>query len=178
MKDNRRKEFLEFLTSNEAPPANLKELTQKDISLTFNRFNIIVKFGLLQMIGALITLSFCPQFGVGISEGHGITHILRMYGDAVCASFCGALFLSAGSLLASFVMDQDELFWIWKRYKFQLIIFPVFLWSALMIFNITWNLDSETVNYHLLWILSAILAQESALFLKAKTYKGILKSIR
>lgn len=178
MKDNRRKEFLEFITSNEAPPANLKELTQKDIRFTFNRFNIIFKFGLLQITGALITLSFCPQFGVGMSEGHGITHILKMYGDAVCASFCGALFLSAGSLLASFVMDQDELFWIWKEYKFQLIIIPGFFWSGLMIFNITWNLDPETLNYHLAWILSAVLAQESALLIKAKTYKGILKSIR
>lgn len=178
MKNDERKEFLEFLSSNEAPPSALKELTQKDISLSFNRFNIIFKFALLQMVGALITLSFCPQFGVGIPEGHGITHIFRMYGDVACASFCGALFLSAGSLLAAFVMDQDELFWIWKRYKFQLIIFPTILWSGFMLFNITLNLDSETLSYHLVWILSAIIAQELALFLKTKSYSGILKTIR
>lgn len=178
MNDDGRKEFLEFLISNEAPPAGLKELTQKDISFTFNRLNIILKFALLQMIGALITLSFCPQFGVGIPEGHGITHVLRMYGDVACASFCGALFLSAGSFLASFTMDQDELFWIWKRYKYQLIIIPGLFWSALMLFNITWNLDTETLSYHLVWILSAIIAQEAALFLKTKNYTGILKAIK
>lgn len=178
MKDNGKKEFLEFLISKEAPPVYLKELTKKDISLTFNRFNIVFKFALLQMLGALITLSFCPQFGIGIPEGHGITHTLRMYGDVACASFCGALFLSAGSLLAAFVMDQDELFWIWKRYKFQLIIFPTLLWSGFMLFKITLNLDTETLSYHLVWILSAIIAQELALFLKTKSYCGILKTIR
>ena len=129
------------------------------------------------MLGAMITLSFCPQFGVGLPEGHGITHALKMYGDWACATFCGSLFLLAGSILASLAMNKDEYHWIWKRYKFQLIILPALFWMGLMFFNLAWKLDSETVSYHAIWILSAIAAQEAVMYLKSKNYNGVLKKI-
>lgn len=177
MKPDERKEFLEFLTSHETPPAGFKELILKDIQFSLNRYNILTKFALIQLLGAALTLIFCPQFGIGLSEGHGITHILRMYGDWACAAFCGSLFLLSGTLLSTLIMNSDEIFWIWKRYKFPLIVLPTMLWVVLMFLNVTWKLEAETLQFNLIWIISAILAQEAFLFLKTSFYKGIMKKI-
>lgn len=176
MKNDDKNDLVEFLTSNEAPPAYLKSLTLKDITFTMNKYPILIKFVSLQLLGAAITLSFCPQFGIGLPEGHGITHALRMYGDGVCATFCGSLFLLAGSLLASFSMDEDQYFWIWRRFKYSLIILPALFWSALMFFNFTFKLNNEDFGYHVIWIISAILTQELSMFVKTRFYKGDLKA--
>lgn len=130
----------------------------------------------MQALGAALTLIFCPQFGVGIPEGHGITH-LRTYGDWACAGFCGTLFLLAGNFLASLFMNNDEYYWIWRRYKIELIFVPALFWASLMLFNLTWKLNSETISYHLVWLISAIFAQEFLMYMKTKNYNGILRKI-
>lgn len=178
MKPDERKEFLEFLeflTSHETLPVGLKELVQKDIQFSLNRNNILTKFILIQLLGAALTLTFCPQFGIGFPEGHGITHVLRMYGDWACAVFCGSLFLFIGTLLSTLIMNSDETFWIWKRYKFPLIVLPTMLWVVLMLLNFTWKLEAETLQFHIIWILSGIITQEGWLFLKSKSYHGVMK---
>lgn len=178
MKHDEKKEYLEFLTSHETPPEYLRSLIHKDIFFTFKKNVLLSKFILLQVLGALVTLSFCPQFGIGLVEGHGITHILRTLGDGVCAAFCGSLFLMSGTALAAFVMKQDEVFWIWRRYKFSLFILPTVLWALLMLFNVTLKLNSETVIYHIVWISSAILTEEILLYLKNRFYRGELLKLK
>ncbi|MBY0518146.1 MAG: hypothetical protein K2P81_14655 [Bacteriovoracaceae bacterium] len=178
MKHDEQQDFLEFLTTHEVPPADLIAVTRKDILFMFNKTSLLSKFILLQTLGALFTLSFCPQFGVGLPEGHGITHILRIYGDGACAAFCGSLFLLSGTALASFVMKQDEVFWIWKRFKMPLIILPSVFWTLLMFFNITFKFNPETVIYHIVWITSALLTEEIFLYLKNLSYKGELLKLK
>lgn len=175
MKNENQNDFLEFLTSHEAPPSSLKALTQKDIVFTLNKKSIITKFIFFQLIGTLITLTFCPQFGIGLQDGHGVAHYFRMLGDGACAAFCGSLFLLAGNLSAFLSMDSDQIFWIWKHYKIELIFVPALLWALLMLFNITLNLESESMSFRLVWLISAILIQQSVFSLKAKLYSGVLK---
>lgn len=175
MKHEDKNDFLEFLTSHEAPPAPLKALTHKDILLCLNKKNIITKFIFFQLIGALITLTFCPQFGIGLPEGHGIAHYFRMLGDGACAAFCGSLFLMAGNLFAFFSMGSDQVFWIWKHYKIELILFPASLWALLMFFNVTLSLEAESMSYRLVWLVSAVLVQQAVFTVKARLYSGVLK---
>lgn len=177
MKQDDQKDFLEFLSSHETPPANLKVLTHKDIVFSLNKKNIILKFLMFQLIGALITLSFCPQFGVGFTEGHGIAHYFRMLGDGACAAFCGSLFLFAGSLSAFLNMDSDQIFWIWKHYRLELIFVPASLWMSLMFFNVTFKLETESMSYQMVWLASAILIQQILFYTKARLYTGVLKKV-
>lgn len=175
MRNDNRNDFLEFLSSNEAPPQALSERTQKDMKLTFRGNSIILRFLSFQLIGALITLTFCPQFGLGFSEGHGIAHLFRMLGDSACAIFCGSLFLLAGNVTAFLFMDSDEVFWIWKNYHYRLVLTPPLLWGILMLFNIGMDLDGESTSFHLAWIFSAIFIQEFLLRIKNRFYRGTLK---
>lgn len=154
------KEFLEFLIEAETPPTHLKELARKDILLSFHARALMIKFLSYQVLGAIISLSFCPQFGMSFFvEGHGITHHLRMIGDFACALFCGSLFLSVGSVIALLSMKGEELTWLWNRKKFFLTLIPALFWGVLMLLNVSLSLPGEGTDYHLWWILAAIGAQ-------------------
>lgn len=169
------KEFLEFMTGKESVPGHLKSLAKKDILLSFHAKSIIAKFLGFQLLGALFSMSVCPQFGLGLVDGHGITHMVRMIGDWACAAFCGSLFLSAGLMVAFIGMKGEELWWVWNRYKFSLIFLPALLWSGLMLTNISLNLTGESISYHVMWIVSAVFVQwvllkmRSTMFLKHAT---------
>lgn len=168
------KEFLNFLTTSDPVPRVLKELTKKDIILSFQAKKIILRFLGFQILGALFSMSVCPQFGMGLVDGHGITHVFRMIGDWACAAFCGTLFLTCGMMVSFIAMDGQELWWIWRRYKVSLIFLPALLWSVLMLTNMSLNLPGETFAYHLTWILFALMAQAVLLQLRGFTY---LKSL-
>jgi hypothetical protein len=169
MNDNK-KDFLEFITQNERPPVDLNISTKKDIQLSFHKKNILTKFLIFQIIGACFTLSICPQFGIGFVEGHGIAHHFRMIGDWACAAFCGSLFLSAGMIVCYLGMKGEELWWVWRRYKYSMVFLPSMMWSSLMIINVSFKNESETIAYHLTWILSAFIAQAFWLSLRSKVY--------
>lgn len=177
MKNEDRNDFLEFLTARESPPAQLRALTHKDILLSLKRNSILFRFLTFQLVGALITLIFCPQFGIGFAEGHGIAHYFRMLGDSACAAFCGSLFLLAGNLAAFLAMESDEVFWIWKHYKSSLVLLPAALWTALMLFNVSFGREAESLRFHLTWIISAIFVQQALFYFKAKIYSGVLKKV-
>ncbi len=169
MKSNKN-DFLEFITQSEMPPENLNISTKKDILLSFHKKSILTKFLLFQLIGACFTLSICPQFGIGFVEGHGIAHYFRMFGDWACAAFCGTLFLSAGMLVCFLGMKGEELWWVWRRYKYTLFILPSFMWSTLMLMNLSFDNPGESIAYHLTWIASAFIAQSFWLSLRSRFY--------
>ena len=152
-------EFLEFLTQKEMPPKALSLLAERDILLSFKAKSIIGRFLLFQLLGALFSMSVCPQFGMGLVDGHGITHVFRMISDVACAAFCGSLFFSAGAVMAFIGMKGEELWWVWRRFKISLMILPALAWGMLMLFNVSFKLNQEPVSYHFVWIMAAILAQ-------------------
>lgn len=153
------KEFLSFLVEKETPPEAISLIARKDTLLSFRKNSIILKFLAFQLLGALFSMSVCPQFGLGLVEGHGITHVFRMIGDWACAAFCGSLFLSSGMLVAFIGMKGEELWWIWRRFKFPLVFMPAVLWGLLMLTNVSMNLPGESILYHLTWITMAIIAE-------------------
>lgn len=170
------KDFLGFLIEKEVPPLALKKATQKDITLSFHKTSIVSRFLAYQVLGALFSMSVCPQFGLGLSEGHGITHVFRMMGDWACAAFCSSLFLSSGMFVAFLGMKGEELWWVWRRYKFSLILLPALFWGALMFTNLGLGLPSETPIYHTTWIMMAIFVQILWLEFRSRTYSRVLVS--
>jgi hypothetical protein len=171
------KDYLEFLTSRETPPAFLKNVARKDISLSFRKTEILVKFLAFQILGALFSMTFCPQFGMGLVEGHGISHYFRLMGDWACAAFCGSLFLSSGMLLAFIGMKGEELWWVWRRFKLTMVLLPAVLWAILMLTNISLSLSGESFVYHVTWIVMAILAQVLWFEMRRLSYVKILKDL-
>jgi hypothetical protein len=136
-------------------PLYLKAQVKTEMSLNLHGKSIIGRFFFFQILGALFSLAFCPQFGLGLVSGHGIAHIFRMIGDWACAGFCGTLFLSAGMITSFIGMKGEEMWWVWRRFKYSLVLLPPLLWGCLMLFQV----QTETFFFHLIWILSAVMAQ-------------------
>lgn len=153
------KDYLEFITGRETPPAFLKEVARRDVLLSFKKNAIIFKFISYQFLGALFSLAVCPQFGLGLAEGHGIAHVFRMMGDVACAAFCGSLFLASGVVLSFIGMKGEELWWVWRRYNLSFIFLPALMWGLLMFTNVSFNLQGETLGYHVTWLITAVVAQ-------------------
>lgn len=165
MKD---KEYLEFVIEAEAPPAHLKEVCRKDIVLSFQGSTIVKKFIAYQVLGAIISLAFCPQFGMSFfGIGHHLTHHLHSIGHWACALYCGSLFLSSGMITALLSMKGEELWWILRRKKLVLIFMPAVFWGTLMLFNVSMKFPSESPSYHLIWVATAVFVE--FLWLKFRT---------
>lgn len=156
----------------------MKKVTERDIVLSFRKKEILLKFLAFQILGALFSMSVCPQFGLGLVEGHGITHTFRMIGDWACAAFCGTFFLSSGMLVAFIGMKGEELWWVWRRYRAPMIFLPALMWGVLMFTNMKMELPGETIFYHLTWISMAVIAEaiwfeiRSFTFMKAQGSRG------
>ncbi len=161
-----KKDLLSFLISREAPADELGLVVKKDIQLSFRKNEIILKFIGYQILGALFSLSFCPQFGLGMNVGHNISHYFMRFGMWACAAFCGSLFLSTGVIVAFLGMKGEELWWAWRRYKYQAVMLPTLLWAGLMLFSP----DKETLSFNLWWMTSAIVSAGVLLAIRSKIY--------
>lgn len=151
------KDYIDFLTKPKEASGELKFLVRQDIVLSFKKRQIISRFVFFQLLGGLFSLTVCPQFGLGLADGHGIAHYFRALGDGACAVFCAFVFLTSGALIAYLGMKGEELWWMWHRYKHVLFFFPAFLWGSFMLTNGALNLPAESLSYHLSWLLAASL---------------------
>lgn len=165
-----KKDLFTFLISREAPSGELNLIVKKDISLSFRKNQILLKFVLFQLMGAVFSLSFCPQFGVGLNPAVDISHTFMRFGDWACAMFCGSLFLSTGLIVAFLGMKGEELWWIWRRYKIQLVFVPALLWGTLMLTNASLALPKEDLSFHLFWLLASVLSIATLMSVRGKIY--------
>jgi len=163
-----KKDLLAFLISSEAPQNELGPMVKRDIQISFRKKEIIMKFLGYQILGALFSLTFCPQFGLGLNTGHNISHFFMRFGMWACAAFCGALFLSSGILVAFLGMKGEELWWVWRRYKYQAVMLPTLLWAGLMLFSPT----GETLSFHLWWMGAAIFTAGLMLSIRSVFYRS------
>lgn len=124
MKDNKiAQEFAEFMHGHERLPhdfdQNLKNLMRQRIAPDIAK--VWPKFVLAQLLAAMTTLIICPQFGIGpMTQGHGLGHYFMRWGEAGCAAFCGAFFLTSGTLAASLILRRSERKEIF-RYRFRIL---------------------------------------------------------
>jgi hypothetical protein len=167
-----KKDLFTFLLSSEAPTEQLNLVVKKDIQLSFRKKEILLKFLGYQILGALFSLSFCPQFGIGMNTGHNISHYFMQFGMWACAAFCGSLFLSSAAIVAFVGMKGEELWWVWRRYKYQMIVLPAFLWAGLMLFSP----GGESFSFHVWWIAAAMLTAGVLFTLRGRIYSGFQMS--
>lgn len=161
-----KKDLFTFLVSREVPSDELNLVVKKDIQLSFRKKEIILKFIGYQILGALFSLSFCPQFGLGMNTGHNISHYFMSFGMWACAAFCGSLFLSTGVIVTFMGMKGEEIWWVWRRYKFPAVFFPAILWTGLMLASP----DGASLNFHFWWIAAAIISASLLISVRSKVY--------
>lgn len=105
-------EYRLFLDSpRRAPPREFSSQIKKAVDAEFNpaRWLVLGKLFAIHFVSGLVTLLFCPQFGITfLGRGEALYGVFRWLGEYGCMVPCGAFFLGTTGLLAALLLKVGE----------------------------------------------------------------------
>jgi hypothetical protein len=162
-------EWKEFSTVTPiSPPARIARALELRVSsdLEVNRALLALKLVFIQTIAGAITLTFCPQFGVGPwGGGEGVMGVLMQYGHAVCALGCGAAFFALTAWVAVLVLRSVEILALRTR---KLWYFPALVAFYIFVGMLVGGVDTFDLEWNLLWGVSALTTLAASYALAAR----------
>lgn len=105
-------EFQEFMGAHEAQvPQALSDsiLSRVHKDLNPSSWLVFAKVSAIHAVMGFVTLLFCPQFGLGFTDGMGLMALFMRFGEQACMVGCGAVFMGGSLLTASLVLRHEEL---------------------------------------------------------------------
>lgn len=104
-------EFRAFLTESMEPPPEIGRKLREEIfrALHPSRSLTLLKVFLFHAAGSLVTLVFCPQYGLSLLRPLGVVpDLLMRVHPAVCFFGCGVLWMIGGQALTYRLLTIDE----------------------------------------------------------------------
>ena len=101
-----------FLAAQEQKPSpiiheQLRALVARDLNPSIARVGF--KVAGLHLLAALLSLTICPQFGIGPFGGDvGLMAFLMTWGWVACAMGCGTAFMAGTGFLSALILTPDE----------------------------------------------------------------------
>lgn len=106
------REFAEFVEATPRAPSQATEqavLQRVATELRPPRWKIYTRLGLLQTVCGLLTLTLCPQFGLGFGTHQVLLHSSHAaLPPAIFYLVCGLFFVSLGALLSGLLLRRAE----------------------------------------------------------------------
>lgn len=131
-----RREFAEFIESVPASPNQDTEaavLRRVSADLRLAPWRGYAKLTLFQVAAGLLTLTVCPQFGIGLDHHAKFLHdVHTMAPPLFFYLFCGMLYVSLGALAIGLVLKRDELRRIGSKGYGYSTTYAVFSYLALV----------------------------------------------
>lgn len=107
------REFAEFVEAVPTAPGSSLDadiLQRVAADLRPPRWTIFTRLGLAQTAGGLLTLSVCPQFGLGAGTHQALLHDLHSALPPAAFYFaCGLFFVSLGAIFGGLLLKRAEL---------------------------------------------------------------------
>lgn len=104
-------DYNDFLNSYHKSPAHLDKKVMLAITKDLNPDHKLV-FGKLILIHGFIgfiTMLFCPQFNMSLTNNFEVFHYLHQtFGHEICMMICGSIFLGSGAIFASSILTKSE----------------------------------------------------------------------
>ncbi|MDH5581141.1 MAG: hypothetical protein OEY33_04485 [Bdellovibrionales bacterium] len=150
-------EFKDFLNNESVSPnKSLDEKVlnhvQRDLKITPTQLFLKI-FGIHTIVG-LLTLLFCPQFELSLTNNHEVFHFFhRTFGPYICMMICGVIFVGTGSLLVGGIINFRDLSIIHKHPFLYFSGITGFFILGFIIFGAKIYLESV-----LFWALGSILS--------------------
>jgi hypothetical protein len=119
------KEYAEFAAVTPVnPPEDVSERVRSSIlsELSPSAWKVFGKVALIHLFTGGIGLLFCPQFGISITGGMGLSAIYMLFGPVACSVACGATFLGFTAVVASLLLRPEEIRVIRKTRFLQLSV--------------------------------------------------------
>lgn len=108
---NLKNEYDDFLNSQNQQTTKVVSIVEKEISDDLALFPRLVftKVLLIHLCVALVTLIFCPQFGVGPFGGEkGLMSLFMVYGPFVCTVLCSLVFFGTSAIVTGLFLQKGE----------------------------------------------------------------------
>ncbi|MDC0980261.1 hypothetical protein OAQ84_00850 [Bdellovibrionales bacterium] len=106
-------DFQDFLNSkNISPPEQISAnvLTHVKSDLDPSHLTVFSKLMGIQAFIGLLTLTFCPQFNLSLTNNYELFHLLHhTFGESVCMAICGSIFIGSGAIFASYLLSLGEI---------------------------------------------------------------------
>ena len=106
------KDYEDFINSEGSMPP--QELDTKIISFVRYDLSPDMKIVFSKLLGiqafvGVLTLLFCPQFELSLTNNHDLYHYFHYtFGTYGCFAICGALFIGSGAIFASYLLKKSE----------------------------------------------------------------------
>ncbi len=120
-------DYEDFLSSMPMkPPEKLSSNVLEYIHKSMNPSHTFVftKLLLIQIFIGVLTMTFCPQFKLSITNNHELFHFFHdTFGYQICMMLCGGIFLGSGAVAAGLILNSYELQKIYRskvQYYFAL----------------------------------------------------------
>ncbi|MBT4761519.1 MAG: hypothetical protein HOO06_07475 [Bdellovibrionaceae bacterium] len=120
-------DFDDFLHNNHIKtPNSLSSLILKSIQSHTSPSHSVVFIKLLgiQCFIGIISLAFCPQFNLSLTNNYEVFHYLHhTFGANVCMAICGSIFVGSGAVFASYILRMNEVNLIYQnKYLYYLTV--------------------------------------------------------
>jgi len=150
------REFADFIeTAQKAPGERLDAavLGRVRTDLGPALWKIYTKFSLIETTAGLLTLTICPQFGLGLAPDNQFLHALHSSTPpALFYLLCGLFFVIFGAALGGLILNRAEISRVGSS---KYLYFAIYSVSSYLII-VTLGPEAFVVS-SLVWILGAVL---------------------
>ncbi len=150
------REFIEFVEAEPTTPsarvdAAVLARVKKDLKPA--PLKVLAKLGVVQAAAGLVTLTICPQFGVGFGVHNELLHRLHLAtSPGIFYLLCGILFVVLGATFGGMLLTRPEMGAMGSGKYLFFIIYSVLAYLVLV------GLGPDAFVWNsLTWILGAIL---------------------
>ncbi len=149
-------EFADFIEAEPVSPG--RELDNSIINrvkkdLRPAAWKVYGKFTLVEAAAGLLTLTICPQFGLGFGQHNEFLHTLHTATPPVIFYLiCGLFFVSLGAVLSGLILTRVEIRTVGNNKYLYFAVYSVLAYLTLMVLGAEFFVVSSLV-----WILGALL---------------------
>ena len=155
---NLNNDFQQFSSSTHSstPPETTKISILNFIKQELNPSHSVI-FGKLIVIQAfigLLTLIFCPQFNLSLTNNYELFHYLHHnFGEYICMMACGSIFMGSGAFFSTYLLTASEV----STLKKSKLLYYFGITSCAIIIFLLFGAEIY-LNLAFFWIIGSVLA--------------------
>ncbi|MCO4753718.1 MAG: hypothetical protein KC478_04515 [Bacteriovoracaceae bacterium] len=113
-------DFEDFLNDENqiSPSHKMADATMTMIKEEMSPSNVTIftKLIFVQLATGLLTMLFCPQFNMSLTNNYELFHYFHhTFGEQICMVLCGGIFLGSGALVAAYTLKESEIKEIFRQ---------------------------------------------------------------
>ncbi|MBT3983877.1 MAG: hypothetical protein HOE90_21150 [Bacteriovoracaceae bacterium] len=111
--DKKNEDYHSFLISSDTQPD--EKVSNQVFNFIENDLNpahpkIAVKLFSIQALVGILTLTFCPQFNLSLTNRYELFHFFHhTFGNYICMLLCGSIFIGTGAIFSALILKKQEI---------------------------------------------------------------------